>query len=50
MSKVVIIVNEDGSFDTVLGDTEVEVVLFKRGQDDRQIDAAETELPEYELT
>lgn len=48
MTKIAIIINEDGVFDTVLGDSEIDVVVLKRGTDDRQIDKAEGELTEVE--
>lgn len=46
MTAITIILLEDGRFDTVFSGSEVDVVVLKRGTDDRQIDAAETELTE----
>ena len=44
MTKVVIILTEDGTFENVLTDSEVDVKILKRGTDDARIDRAEVDM------
>lgn len=48
MTRIVIVLSADGTFETVLGDTETDITILKRGEDDREIDKAEGELTEVE--
>jgi len=49
MTRVAVILLPDGKFDTLLVDSEVEVSVYKRTIDDKQIDVVEAELTEVEL-
>lgn len=46
MNKIVIVVDEDGQYATAYADSETEVVILRKGKDDRQIDEVEQVLEE----
>lgn len=48
MTKVVIVLDENGVFLSALADSEVDVAVLKRGTDDRKIEVAESTLEPIE--
>lgn len=46
MTKVVIIIGIEGQYENVYADSEVNIEVLKRGEDDRKIDVTEQELEE----
>ena len=48
MTQITVILNEDGKFETVLSDSEVNLKVLRRGTDDNDIDVAETVLEAIE--
>ena len=48
MTQVVIIINEDGSYDSAYSDSEIDFKVLKRGSDDAIIDKTEETLEEIE--
>lgn len=48
MLKVAIILKDDGTYDMAYADSEVEVTVLRRGQDDNQIDKVESDLEPVE--
>lgn len=46
MTKIVIVLKDDGTYDTAYADVEVDVSVLRRGENDREIDAAENALEE----
>ena len=42
MENIYIILNEDGTLDTVNSNTEIEVKVLRKGQDDKKIDEVES--------
>jgi hypothetical protein len=44
MTKIIIIIDENGTFENALSDTEVELQVLQRGTDDSKIDTAESDL------
>jgi hypothetical protein len=50
MTTVAIILAHDGSLDAVLSNSEVDVLVFKKGVDDDKIDVAERTLDEVDVS
>jgi hypothetical protein len=46
MTKVVVVIDENGQFSAAYADTEISCLILRKGKDDRAIDKAETELEE----
>ena len=48
MTRIVIILDADGVFQGVYGDSEVDLKILKQGQDDAKIDKTEAEMEPLE--
>ena len=48
MTQLFVILTEDGVYDSAYADTEVELKVLKRGQDDAKIDQVESEMEPIE--
>lgn len=49
MQNVIIILNEDGTFESVLTDSEMNVKVLRKGKDDVKIEEAESIFEQVEL-
>jgi hypothetical protein len=49
MTKIAIIIGTDGSFESVLSDTEIDVQILQRGKHDNTIDRVENALEQVEV-
>jgi hypothetical protein len=41
MTNIVVVLNEDGTFDSLLTDSEIDARVLRKGQDDAAIETAE---------